>query len=604
MKKVFSIVMAVCMIAISVFAFGGCAKQDKLSYDVVLVTDGKSINDGGYNQSAWDGVKEYAEENNMTYRYYQPNSDYDKKENPDAVATTETIEKFIDLAVEKGAKYVVCPGETLAVPVYETASSYKDVKFVLLDAVPHSEGDPTYHNLSNVMCISFSALESGFLAGYESVKAGITQLGYIGEIANDESGCYGAGYAQGAAYAADELNIPVTMKYANIDSPVLGFDYTLNVKAVYKKISGDKIHTVTVKNGTGTGSYAIGATVGISADAAKDGKVFDHWECKSDSKDVKDKEISLTSSTKVNSSVIVTKGDCTITAVYKDAENPTHKLEVTGEGSGYYQEGAKSDIVAQPAEQGKVFDCWKVTGDAQVDDEHSSSTTAKMGSKDSTITAVYKDSEEHTFKLNVEGGSGSGYYVQGDKVRIIADAPKDGYMFAKWELTDANGYSTNVELENELYYDTTFDMPNRFTALAESMYNSGIDCIYTGGNTEYKAIFDATGNYSYQVWGFGADIDCKDEKGCIGSTVKDMRVAVKAAIKDFNGGTITEASCDDEGIYMTNVGDKFDEKDYKAIYKKIADGKIKLVAAESGADLTQTVKGYKCFSLTSMDVIQ
>ena len=61
------------------------------------------------------------------------------------------------------------------------------------------------------MCVRFDVLEAGFLAGYTAVLDGNRELGYIGSIKNDDSGNYGAGFVQGAAFAADQMGVPVLL---------------------------------------------------------------------------------------------------------------------------------------------------------------------------------------------------------------------------------------------------------------------------------------------------------------------------------------------------------------------------------------------------------
>ena len=56
MKKILSVLLCVTLVAVGVFAFAGCTKTSDLKYDVALITDGGSIHDKAYNQSAWDGV--------------------------------------------------------------------------------------------------------------------------------------------------------------------------------------------------------------------------------------------------------------------------------------------------------------------------------------------------------------------------------------------------------------------------------------------------------------------------------------------------------------------------------------------------------------------
>ena len=214
----------------------------------------------------------------MSARYYQPVLD----ENGEL--TSDNVDKYVKLAQDNGAKYVILPGEKFEVIAYEIANTYPEINFVLVDGIPHSASDKTDHFVKNVMCVSFDNLQSGYLAGYIAVKTGNTQLGYFGQYNSKNSANYGAGFAQGAAAAADELGIPVTLDWADYDSPLLSYDYSFTLTACYKKISevkGKDTYTVKVENGIGSGTYTDGSNVTVTADPAPKGKVFDKWEVKS-----------------------------------------------------------------------------------------------------------------------------------------------------------------------------------------------------------------------------------------------------------------------------------------------------------------------------------
>ncbi len=102
----------------------------------------------------------------------------------------------------------------------------------------------------------------------------------------------------GAKAAADELGIPVTLDWADYDSPLLSYDYSFTLTACYKKISevkGKDTYTVKVENGIGSGTYTDGSNVTVTADPAPKGKVFDKWEVKSNTKGVKDKKVNISS---------------------------------------------------------------------------------------------------------------------------------------------------------------------------------------------------------------------------------------------------------------------------------------------------------------------
>ena len=253
MKKIVSVMLAVVLAVSCAFAFAGCSKKNNAKYDVVLLTDGATVTDGAQNESAWNGVKAYCDEKNLSYRYFQPGLD----ENGEL--TVECIKNYFELAANAGAKYIVLPGDAYSVAVHEYAGTYKDIKFLLVDAKEKS-ADGVDSTDENVMCIDFNELQAGFLAGYSSVIDGFTKLGYFGSVKSETSGGYGAGYVQGAAYAADQLGVPVSLDYADYDSPILNYDYTVNVKPEYVKIPTDKdgkkqedYFTIKVVNGQGSG---------------------------------------------------------------------------------------------------------------------------------------------------------------------------------------------------------------------------------------------------------------------------------------------------------------------------------------------------------------
>ena len=165
-------------------------------YELALVTDLGTIDDKSFNQGAWEGMKKYAEENKISYKYYQPQE-----------GTTDSYLETIGLAIEGGAKLVVCPGYLFEEPVFLAQDQYKDIHFILLDGEPHNADYSEYRTESNVMPILFQEDEPGFLAGYAAVKDGYTKLGFLGGMAVPAVIRYGYGFAEGADYAAKEMGI-------------------------------------------------------------------------------------------------------------------------------------------------------------------------------------------------------------------------------------------------------------------------------------------------------------------------------------------------------------------------------------------------------------
>ena len=171
-------------------------------YELALVTDLGTIDDKSFNQGAWEGLKKYAEENSISYKYYQPQE-----------GTTDSYVETIGLAIEGGAKLVVCPGFLFEEPIFIVQDQYPDVHFILLDGEPHNADYSEFKTGTNVMPILFQEDQAGFLAGYAAVKDGNTKLGFMGGMAVPAVIRYGYGFVQGADTAAKEDGTKVEIMY-------------------------------------------------------------------------------------------------------------------------------------------------------------------------------------------------------------------------------------------------------------------------------------------------------------------------------------------------------------------------------------------------------
>ncbi len=587
MKKILSILM--CLVLLGCI-FAGCTKQEEIKSDIVLITNGATIKDDGYNQSAWEGISAYAEENNMTCRYFQPVLDEDGK------ITVENVEKYISLAAKNGAQFIVLPGEEFSVSAYELAPAYPEVKFVLLDSMPRSADSNIDMFIENVMCVQFDALQSGFLAGYISVMNNNTELGYFGQTGSKDSANYGAGFVQGAAYAADSLGIPVTVDWAEYDSAMRDFNYDFTIKACYEKIEdqSDETFKVVVEGGIGSGTYTEGSNVTITANPAEKGKVFDHWEFKSNTDGVKDKKVNISSKTEASMNLLVEKCDCTLTAVYKDIEGNYNSVDVmSADGKDVVAtysvgENSQCEVTAPVAEKDMVFDHWDSSVADVLEKADAKTTKVNVSNQDIVLTPVYKTSEVPTFNVTVEtgeGGSGDsmgdGSYLPGDLVEIEAAIPEDGYMFSHWENVDSYGLSTGISMANEYYWDTTFEMVDRYAAICESMYDHGVTAIFNGGNDKAESVFTARWNFDYDLNVIAAGANTKDSYTTI---VKNYGEAVKDCLADFKGGSVVSANCATDALYATFVSDNDDVKaQFDEVYKELGAGEIKTVQVQGGA---------------------
>lgn len=580
MKRFFSIILAATLAISCAFALGGCAKNENASFDLVYITDGAVVDDNAYNESAWNGVKQFGDENSMSYRYYQPDTD----ENGEV--TGENVNNYIKLAVDGGAQYIVVQGEVMAKAISEYAAEYPETKFLVV-------GAECEQPISNVMTVSFDALQAGFLAGYTSVALGKTKLAYFGNTADKDSASYGIGYINGAAYAADESGIPTLVEYVNCDDENL--DYSITIRPVYQKVEDSKEQTfkVNVVGGIGSGVYTNGENVTVTAEPAPEGKAFDHWETKSDTDGVKDKKVNISSDKKSSMNLLVGDCDCTITAVWRDADT----VPVTVVGSEKVINAEKNSVayIQAPAPQiGMVFDHWEADDESAIKDINSKSAEITVGESAIEVTPIYVKSEQPTYSVTVEQGTGTGIYCPGEKAQIIADAPQDGYMFYKWENVDAKGLSGGLAMDNEYCYITEFEMSDRYSSVVESLYDEGVQVVFAGGNSQNLSVYSATWSISHQVHAFGWGYDQDDLGNCLASVVCDYRVAVLNALADFKGATNYIGDCSNNSLYVTNISTSADEDNYNEGFAKtytgLADGSLTVNPSVNTASKCMTVK--------------
>ena len=199
------IIASLMAVAVAV-TLAGCGSDEQSEsdkpVDVVLVTDYGTIDDNSYNQGAWDGIKQYAEEAGLAYEYYQPEDN-----------DNDSIMAQFKRGVKNGAKLFVCPGTMLEVPVYNAMKKYDDVSFILVDGAPHNEDNTETLIADNVSVIRFAEEQAGFLAGYAAVRDGYKGLGFAGGMPIDPVIRFGYGFVQGADYAAIEMGVNVHIRY-------------------------------------------------------------------------------------------------------------------------------------------------------------------------------------------------------------------------------------------------------------------------------------------------------------------------------------------------------------------------------------------------------
>lgn len=196
MKKTIVSLLLVLSLVMSMFIGISVATAESGQAEFVLITDANSVDDRGFNQFSWEGLKQYSEEHGKTYTYYTPIDQ-----------STESYYSAIEGAVANGAKVIVTPGYLFGNAIYKAQTAFPDVSFIFIDGVPSDETGANVLIAPNTYCISFAEEQSGFAAGYAVVQEGYRKLGFFGAMAVPAVVRFGYGYVQGAEYAAKELGL-------------------------------------------------------------------------------------------------------------------------------------------------------------------------------------------------------------------------------------------------------------------------------------------------------------------------------------------------------------------------------------------------------------
>jgi basic membrane protein A len=172
---------------------GGSTTQAKTF--VVLVTDVNQLNDHGFNQLAYQGLKRAEKTLGISGAVYQ---------SPSAAAYIPNLAT----AARKGADLVVSVGFDQATAVAKVAKQFPNTHFAIIDVDQASlAGKP-----KNVEGLVFKEQEVGYLAGYlagllEKHKGGKATIGSVGGQKQPPVDRYIAGYRAGARKADPSIKL-------------------------------------------------------------------------------------------------------------------------------------------------------------------------------------------------------------------------------------------------------------------------------------------------------------------------------------------------------------------------------------------------------------
>ena len=161
---------------------------DGTGFKIGMVTDVGGVNDGSFNQSAWEGLQRAAENFGCEFKYIESKGDADFVPN---------IESFLD----EDYDLIICTGYVMADAVRDAAELNPDQKFAIVD-------DASNADLDNVTCMMFEQEQASYLVG---LAAGYTTesnvVGFVVGQANETMNSFGYGYCAGVLDANPDATI-------------------------------------------------------------------------------------------------------------------------------------------------------------------------------------------------------------------------------------------------------------------------------------------------------------------------------------------------------------------------------------------------------------
>jgi basic membrane protein A len=200
-----------------------------------LGTEGGGVNDGSFNQSAWEGLQQAAEDFGVEANYLESSTDADYIPN---------IETFVDEEYD----LIISVGYMLADATREAAEANPDVKFAIID--------DSSIELDNVSCLMFKQEQASYLVGYVAgLMTETNNVGIVLGMATETMHQFGYGYTAGVLDA-------------NPDATVQQF----NANSFSDSATGKADAKTAITNGADIVFHAAGATgLGVIEACQEDG---------------------------------------------------------------------------------------------------------------------------------------------------------------------------------------------------------------------------------------------------------------------------------------------------------------------------------------------
>ncbi|MEK3886915.1 BMP family lipoprotein [Bacillus sp. FSL K6-3431] len=202
-------------------------KKEDQNFSVAMVTDEGGVDDKSFNQSAWEGLTAFGEENNLEkgkngYNYFESKSEADYATN-------------LNTAVRNDFDIIYGVGYKLQKAIDKIAGQRKDNHFVIVDDVIEGK--------DNVASLTFKEHEGSFLVG---VVAGLmtksNKVGFVGGIETDLINKFAAGFEAGVKEVNPNAKVQIQFAGTFTDTAkgasIAATQYSSGVDIIYHAAGG------------------------------------------------------------------------------------------------------------------------------------------------------------------------------------------------------------------------------------------------------------------------------------------------------------------------------------------------------------------------------
>ncbi|MGT2907869.1 BMP family lipoprotein [Streptococcus dentiloxodontae] len=241
--------------AVAVIGLAACSRNSKSSSEsavkAAIITDTGGVDDKSFNQSAWEGLQAWGEENDLKkdtdYTYFQSDDESQYATN-------------LSSASDKGYNLIFGIGYQLHDAVSDAASENEDVNYVIID--------DTIEGQDNVASVLFADNEGAYLAGIAAAKQSKTgKVGFVGGMTSDTITRFETGFKAGVASVNPSIEVQTEYVESYSDAAkgktIAATMYSSGVDVIYHAAGG-----------SGTGVFTQAAEINSALDADSEDKVW------------------------------------------------------------------------------------------------------------------------------------------------------------------------------------------------------------------------------------------------------------------------------------------------------------------------------------------